>query len=30
VAYTLRSGKIVRIEYYNDQRQALEAVGLRE
>ena len=30
VAYTLRSGKIVRMEYYNDQQQALAAVGLAE
>jgi ketosteroid isomerase-like protein len=30
VAYTLRGGKIVRMEYYNDQRAALEAVGLSE
>jgi ketosteroid isomerase-like protein len=30
VAYTLRSGKIVRMEYYNDQQKALEAVGLGE
>jgi len=25
-----RDGKIVRIGYYNDQAQALEAAGLRE
>jgi ketosteroid isomerase-like protein len=30
VAYTLRRGKIVRMEYYNDQQRALEAVGLAE
>jgi ketosteroid isomerase-like protein len=28
--YTLRNGKISRIEYYNDQREALEAAGLPE
>ena len=27
---TLRAGKIARIVYYNDERQALEAVGLSE
>jgi ketosteroid isomerase-like protein len=27
---TLRSGKIEQVTYYNDQRQALEAVGLSE
>jgi ketosteroid isomerase-like protein len=27
---TLRAGKIAEIGYYNDQRQALEAVGLSE
>ena len=27
---TLREGKISRVEYYNDQQQALEAVGLSE
>jgi uncharacterized protein len=27
---TFRDGKITRVEYYNDQRQALEAVGLSE
>jgi ketosteroid isomerase-like protein len=30
VVYTLDGGKISRVEYYNDQRQALEAVGLQE
>ena len=30
LVYELRRGKIVRIGYYNDQRQALEAAGLRE
>lgn len=30
VACTLREGKIARVEYYNDQQQALEAVGLQE
>jgi ketosteroid isomerase-like protein len=30
VAYTLRSGKVVRMEYYNDQQRALAAVGLAE
>ena len=28
--YTLRCGKVSRIEYYNDQREALEAAGLQE
>lgn len=28
--YTLHNGKISRIEYYNDQREALEAAGLSE
>jgi ketosteroid isomerase-like protein len=28
VSYMLHGGKIVRMAYYNDQRQALEAVGL--
>ena len=27
---TLRAGKIEAVTYYNDQRQALEAVGLSE
>ena len=26
----LRNGKVVRVDYYNDRAQALEAVGLRE
>jgi ketosteroid isomerase-like protein len=30
IVYTLHVGKVTRIEYYNDQHQALEAVGLRE
>lgn len=30
VVYTLRQGKILRAEYYNDQQQALRAVELRE
>jgi ketosteroid isomerase-like protein len=30
IAYTLHGGKISRIEYYNDQQQALEAVELSE
>ena len=30
VAYTLRGGKILRMEYYNDQRAALAAVDLSE
>ncbi len=30
VAFTVRGGKLSRLEYYNDQQQALEAVGLRE
>ena len=28
VVYTLRDGKVVKLGYYNDQKQALEAVGL--
>ena len=27
---TLRAGKIAEVGYYNDQQQALEAVGLSE
>ena len=27
---TLRSGKIEKVTYYNDQRQAMAAVGLSE
>jgi ketosteroid isomerase-like protein len=30
IVYVLTDGKISRIEYYNDQRAGLEAVGLRE
>ena len=30
ITYRIRDGKIVRMEYYNDQEQALEAVGLSE
>jgi ketosteroid isomerase-like protein len=30
VVYKLRDNKIVRMGYYNDQREALEAAGLRE
>ena len=30
VLYRLNAGKIVRLEYFNDQRQALEAAGLAE
>jgi len=30
IAYRLCDGKIVRSEYFNDRRQALEAVGLQE
>jgi len=30
MVYTLRAGKIAKIVYYNDQQEALEAVGLRE
>jgi len=30
IAYTLHGGKITRVEYYNDQQQALEAAGLSE
>ena len=29
IVYRIRDGKIVRIEYFNDQRQALDAAGLR-
>jgi ketosteroid isomerase-like protein len=28
--YAVRNGKVVRVDYYNNKRQALEAVGLRE
>ena len=28
--FAVRNGKIVRVDYYNNKRQALEAVGLRE
>jgi ketosteroid isomerase-like protein len=30
MVYTLRAGKVAKIIYYNDQQQALEALGLRE
>ena len=30
VVYSVRDGKLIQMDYYNDQRQALEAVGLRE
>ena len=30
VVYSVRDGKLIRMDYYNDQREALEAVGLRE
>lgn len=30
VVYAVKDGKIVRMDYYNDQEQALEAVGLPE
>jgi ketosteroid isomerase-like protein len=30
IVYQLRSGKIVRLEYFNDQRRALEAAGLAD
>ena len=30
MVYTLRAGKVAKIVYYNDQQQALEAVGLQE
>jgi ketosteroid isomerase-like protein len=30
ITYTLRGGKIVRIEYFNDQERALDAAGLRD
>jgi ketosteroid isomerase-like protein len=30
MVYTLRAGKVAKIVYYNDQRQALDAVGLRD
>jgi ketosteroid isomerase-like protein len=30
ITYMVRDGKIVRQEYFNDQRAALEAVGLRD
>ena len=28
IVYRLRDGRVVRIDYFNDQRRALEAVGL--
>ena len=30
ITYRIRDGKIVRMAYYNDQEQALEAVGMSE
>jgi ketosteroid isomerase-like protein len=30
IAYMLRDAKVIRMEYFNDRQQALEAVGLRE
>ena len=30
IVYVLRNGKISRIEYYNDQEAALQAIGLSE
>jgi ketosteroid isomerase-like protein len=30
IVYRFRSGKIVRLEYFNDQRRALEAAGLAD
>jgi ketosteroid isomerase-like protein len=30
IVSTFRDGKVTRIDYYNDQAQALEAVGLSE
>jgi ketosteroid isomerase-like protein len=30
ITYRIESGKIARIEYFNDQRRALDAVGLRD
>jgi ketosteroid isomerase-like protein len=30
IVSTLQAGKITRIDWYNDQAQALEAAGLRE
>ena len=30
IVYRIEGGKIVRLEYFNDQQQALEAVGLSE
>ena len=30
VVYTLAAGRSVRIDYFNDQKQALEAVGMAE
>jgi ketosteroid isomerase-like protein len=30
ITFTLHGGKITRVEYYNDQQQALEAAGLSE
>jgi ketosteroid isomerase-like protein len=30
MVWAFRDGKLVRLDYFNDQRQALEAVGLRE
>jgi hypothetical protein len=30
LVFELRSGKIARLDYYNDQAEALEAAGLSE
>ena len=30
IVYELRDGKIVRVDYYNNRKQALEAAGLEE
>jgi ketosteroid isomerase-like protein len=30
MVWAFRAGKVVRLDYFNDQRQALEAAGLRE
>jgi ketosteroid isomerase-like protein len=30
LVYTLRDGRLVRLDYYNSRNQALEAVGLRD
>jgi len=30
IVWTLRDGRVIRIDYYNSEAQALEAMGLRE